>query len=86
MNNRLNLGMNATEWKDITESVDITWMKNSAVFVSNLSGRFWVLFFEHEHFPNVEKSLFLNCAKQIYVNTITPSYLVDITARVNMVS
>lgn len=86
MNNRLNLGMNATEWKDITESVDITWTKNSAVFVSNLSGRFWVLFFEHQHFPNIEKSLFLNYAKQIYVNTITPSYLVDITARVNMVS
>ena len=78
--------MNKTEWKDVTENVDVEWSEHTATFVSNLSGRFWMIFVEKEVYQKLEKQLFLHYAKQIYLNTITPSYVVEITAKVTRVS
>ena len=79
-------GMNKTEWKDVTENVDVEWSEHTATFVSNLSGRFWMIFVEKEIYAKLEKQLFLHYAKQIYLNTITPSYVVDVSAKVTRVS
>jgi len=74
-------GMNTTEWKDITDSVDINWTDHqTCVFMSNLSGRFWMVFFEKTHFAQIDHTLFIHYACQIYANAITPAYAVQVNA------
>ena len=71
--------MNTTEWKDITESVELNWTESDVVFfMSNLSGRFWMVFFEKSHFSMVDHNLFIHHARQIYANAITPAYAVQV--------
>jgi hypothetical protein len=74
-------GTNETDWKDVTENVDVAWINDTATFVGNLSGRFWILFYEKRLFKLSDTEKLLSHAKRIYESTITPSYYIEIFSR-----
>jgi len=73
-------GANKTDWKDVSENLELKWNKDAATFVGNLSGRFWILFFSKENYQDNQQML--NVANQIYRLTITPSYAVDVRSKI----
>merc|ERR1712113_1255728 len=79
-------GTNETDWKDVTENVDVPWINDPAPFVPTLSGRFWILFYEKRLFKLSDTEKLLSHAKRIYESTITPSYYIEIFSRLVQVN
>ncbi|CAG5107530.1 Oidioi.mRNA.OKI2018_I69.chr1.g3371.t1.cds [Oikopleura dioica] len=68
-------------WKDVTNSVDIIWHKDVAMFSGNVSGRFWLIFLEKDS-PAGSIADIIPVANRIYSKITKTRYRAGISAKI----
>ena len=74
------VGNEPVMWKDVTESVDVIWHKDIAMFSGNVSGRFWLIFQR----KNSNAEDILPVANSIYSQVTRTLYRAGVSAKITV--
>ena len=83
VHNQNSLGNEPVMWKDVTNSVDIIWHKDVAMFSGNVSGRFWLIFLEKDS-PAGSIADIIPVANRIYSKITKTRYRAGISAKITV--
>jgi len=68
-------------WKDVTNSVDVIWHKDIAMFSGNVSGRFWLIF-QRKNSNAGTISAIIPVANSIYSQVTRTRYRAGVSAKI----
>jgi hypothetical protein len=72
-------------WKDVTNSVDVIWHKDIAMFSGNVSGRFWLIF-QRKNSNAKAISDIIPVANSIYSQVTRTRYRAGVSAKITVSS
>ena len=70
-------------WKDVTNSVDVIWHKDIAMFSGNVSGRFWLIF-QQKNSTSGAISDIIPVANSIYSQITRTRYRAGVSAKITV--